>query len=89
MAAPDHPTLADGRKNGIVVLLGTIAGLVLGLLLAGLRELGGDRMRSVRDAERALGAPVLGGIPTLSAKARNGYFGAPVASLVEEAAEFA
>ncbi|MEP6503952.1 MAG: hypothetical protein ABJD97_11510, partial [Betaproteobacteria bacterium] len=66
------PPAAGGREPG-VGLLGPVAGLLLGLLLAGLRELGSDRMRSVREAEWALGVPVLGGIPTLSAKARLGY----------------
>ena len=45
-------------------------GLLLGLLLAALREWPGGRMRTVREAEWALGAPVLGAIPTLSTKAR-------------------
>jgi hypothetical protein len=49
---------------------GLAAGLLLGLLLAALRELGGQRMRSAREASWALGAPVLGAIPTLSARAR-------------------
>jgi uncharacterized protein involved in exopolysaccharide biosynthesis len=72
--APDRPTVAEGTKRKIVALLGPLAGLLLGLVLAGLRELGGERMRSPREAEWALGVPVLGAIPTLSAKARNGYF---------------
>jgi hypothetical protein len=72
--APDHPRVAESEKNRRVALLGPLAGLLLGLMLAGLRELGGDRMRSVGEAEWALGVPVLGGIPTLSAKARNDYF---------------
>jgi hypothetical protein len=78
-AAADRARPAEGRKNAIVAL-GTAAGLLLGLLLAGLRELGGERMRSPRDAERALGAPVLGAIPTLSAKARNACFGPSMGS---------
>jgi hypothetical protein len=53
------------------IRLGPVAGLLLGLSLAARRELGGDRMRSPREAERALGLPVLGAIPTLSARARN------------------
>lgn len=52
-------------------LPGLVAGLLLGLLVAALRELGGQRMRSPREAQWALGAPVLGAIPTLSAKARD------------------
>ena len=77
--APDHPVV--GQKKKIVALLGPVAGLLLGLLLAALRELGGDRMRSPREAEWALGAPVLGAIPTLSAKARNAYLGPPTGAL--------
>jgi tyrosine-protein kinase Etk/Wzc len=79
--APDHPTAAEGKKKKIVALLGPVAGLLLGLLLAGLRELGGERMRSPREAEWALGVPVLGAIPTLSAKARSTYLGPPMGSL--------
>ena len=69
----------DPAPAGRFPLLGPIAGLLLGLLIGGLRELVGDRMRSVREAEQALGVPVLGGLPTLSTQARNGYFGAPAA----------
>ena len=77
--APDHPVA--GQKKKIVALLGPVAGLLLGLLLAALRELGGNRMRSPREAEWALGAPVLGAIPTLSAKARNAYLGSSTGAL--------
>jgi uncharacterized protein involved in exopolysaccharide biosynthesis len=77
---PDHPSAASGKKKRIVALLGPVAGLLLGLVLALLRELGGDRMRSSREAEWALGVPVLGGIPTLSAKARARYFGTAAAA---------
>jgi len=67
---PMHSAAAhgDGRR---ATLPGLAAGLLLGLLAASLRELGGQRMRSPREAQWALGAPVLGAIPTLSAKARN------------------
>ncbi|MGN6524994.1 MAG: GumC family protein [Burkholderiaceae bacterium] len=71
---PDHPAPNEGRKKKVVALLGPVGGLLLGLLLAGLRELGGDRMRSAREVEWALGVPVLGAIPTLGAKARQSYF---------------
>lgn len=73
--APDPATRRS--KSRIVAWPGPLAGLLAGLLLAALRELGGDRMRSPREAERALGLPVLGAIPTLSAKARSAYFGPP------------
>jgi hypothetical protein len=75
-----NPAAADGESNAIV-LLGAGTGLLLGLLLAGLVELGGERIRSPRDAEWALGAPVLGAIPTLSVKARNACFEAPPGAL--------
>jgi hypothetical protein len=62
-SAADEPARAS--------LPGLAAGLLMGLLVASLRELGGQRMRSPREAQWALGAPVLGAIPTLSAKARD------------------
>ena len=82
-AAGRVPTSADGkgdRPGGVVETLahrGLLAGLLLGLLLASLRELRGARMRTPREAEWALGAPVLGAIPTLSAKARAASVGMP------------
>ncbi len=69
-AAGPIPVVADERPVAIVAWPGLVAGLFLGLLVAGLRELPGGRMRTPREAEWALGAPVLGAIPTLSAKAR-------------------
>lgn len=70
---------AAGRPSpgGIAVWPGLVAGLLAGLLLAGLRELRGERMRSPREAEWALGVPVLGTIPTLSARARDACFVPP------------
>jgi len=72
---PGLRSVPEVGSKRFVALLGTAGGLLLGLLLAGLRELGGGRMRSPREAERALGVPVLGAIPTLSAKARDTYLG--------------
>ncbi len=60
---------AEGAGRGLAGA-GLAAGLLLGLLVAAVRELRGQRMRSVREAQWALGAPVLGAIPTLSARAR-------------------
>ena len=71
--APDHPTSAEGKKSRIVALLGPAGGLLLGLLLAFLRELGSDRLRSPREAKAALGMPVLGAVPTLSARSVAAY----------------
>jgi hypothetical protein len=64
--------------QGVAALPGLIAGLLLGLGLAALRELRGGRMRSPHEAEWALGVPVLGAIPTLSAKARDAIVTGPV-----------
>lgn len=71
--APDHPAVADGR-SGVGALPGPIAGLLVGVMLAVLREFGRDRMRTSGEAAHALGVPVLGAIPTLSAKAMTSYF---------------
>jgi hypothetical protein len=60
-----------GGEHPRASLPGLAAGLLMGLLVASLRELGGQRMRSPREAQWALGAPVLGAIPTLSAKTRD------------------
>ena len=67
--APDVDPKPGGLRGGALVP-GLLAGLLLGLLAAAARELRGDRMRSVREAEWALGVPVLGAIPTLSSRAR-------------------
>ncbi|MFL6681265.1 MAG: hypothetical protein ACJ8IK_23200 [Burkholderiaceae bacterium] len=65
----EQPPTPAGLSAGVFVP-GLLAGLLLGLLAAAARELRGDRMRSASEAEWALGAPVLGAIPTLSARAR-------------------
>jgi uncharacterized protein involved in exopolysaccharide biosynthesis len=72
---PDRPAEDSGRRTAFVATWGPLAGLLLGLLLAGLREFGGDRLRSAREAEWALGAPVLGALPTLSQRARSALLG--------------
>lgn len=63
------PGLDDGHRRHLGEL-GVAVGLLLGLLAAAWRELPGQRMRSPREAEWALGAPVLAAIPTLSGRAR-------------------
>ncbi len=82
-AAGPPPMVIAGRavpRDGVSATWGwrgLFAGLLLGLLLAGLRELRGGRMRTPREAEWALGVPVLGAIPTLSAKALAAGAGRP------------
>jgi len=68
--ALDAPPLLTRALAG-AALPGLFAGLLLGLLAAAARELRGDRMRSPREAEWALGVPVLGAVPTLSGRARS------------------
>lgn len=78
---PLAPALEDapaaGGLRGGALAPGLLAGLLLGLLAAAARELRGDRMRSAREAEWALGAPVLGAIPTLSTRARGALLAPP------------
>ena len=69
-AAGIAPAARDGARPD-VALPGLALGLLLGLGVAARRELRGQRMRSPREAEWALGAPVLAAIPTLSARARD------------------
>ena len=65
------------HRDGVAAVPGLVAGLLLGLLAAAARELrGGDRLRSAREAERALGVLVLGGVPTLSGRARRALLAA-------------
>jgi uncharacterized protein involved in exopolysaccharide biosynthesis len=62
---PSVPATSEARKSKIIIFAGPVAGLLLGLLLASLRELLGRRLRTRREVERALGIPMLGAIPTL------------------------
>ena len=75
--APDRLKMSEVGNRWRTGLLGAAGGLLVGLLWACVREMGGGRLRSPREAERALGVPVLGAIPTLSAKARDAYLGLP------------
>jgi hypothetical protein len=71
--APDRLKVSEVGDRNFTWLLGAAGGLLLGVLWACVRERGGGRLRSPREAERVLGVPVLGAIPTLSAKARDAY----------------
>ena len=75
-APPAAGRVAGGRRAA--ALPGLVIGLLVGLMFAALRELRGQRMRSPREAEWALGAPVLGAIPTLSARARDACISGPM-----------
>jgi len=73
--APRRPTTIDGAPPDGLVLPGVLLGLLAGIAVALLRELGGDRLRSARDVRWALGVPVLGALPTLSARSRQALVG--------------
>ena len=53
-------------KLGLATILGGVIGLMLGAAGASLKEQLDDTVRSAEDAERLLGAPVLGSIPILA-----------------------
>lgn len=62
----EPPLLPDGsdwKKRVVITVLGVIAGLCLGLALAGLRSLTDTRLRTKEDVVRKLGLPVLGTLP--------------------------
>jgi uncharacterized protein involved in exopolysaccharide biosynthesis len=60
--APEKP---DGKKKLILAVLGPLAGVALGLLLAGIREYFDHRLQSAQDVERYLGMDTLGIVPEL------------------------
>lgn len=57
---PDKP---ESKKKIVLMVLGPMAGLALGLLLAGLREYFDHRLQSAQDVERYLGLETLGIVP--------------------------
>lgn len=57
---PDKP---ENKKKMVLALIGPMAGLALGLLLAGLREYFDHRLQSAQDVERHLGLETLGVVP--------------------------
>jgi uncharacterized protein involved in exopolysaccharide biosynthesis len=58
-----QPDQADKKKKMALLVLGPLAGLALGLLLAGLREYFDHRLQSGQDVQRYLGLETLGVIP--------------------------
>jgi uncharacterized protein involved in exopolysaccharide biosynthesis len=55
----------DGARSKLPLIAGPVAGLLLGLLLAGLRELLQPRVRTRREVERLLGLHMLGALPSM------------------------
>lgn len=68
--APSKPLPSEGRRKAIILLAGPVIGLLLGLLIAGLRELFDQRLQSRRDVQSRLGLPVLGALPRFGAAER-------------------
>lgn len=63
---PSIPGAKEFTKKKLILAASPPAGLLLGLLLAGSIELLFQRVRTRRDAERMLGLPLVGSLPTLS-----------------------
>lgn len=75
--APSQPLVSEGKRKTVIVLAGPVLGLLLGLLLAGLRELFDQRLQSSRDVRNRLGLPVLGALPRLGSGERQRLAGLP------------
>lgn len=68
---PTVPLVAEGGSGrGALMLLGPLVGLLLGLLLAGVREFLDSRLRGDSEVRRTLGLTVLAGLPVLNAERR-------------------
>lgn len=63
--AAERPSLPDKRK---VMVIAVALGLVIGMVLAALREWLDDRMRSAREIKSSLGMPLLAVIPQSTTK---------------------
>lgn len=63
---PSQPGADEGQRRGKLAVLGPLAGLLLGLLLAGVRELLDRRLHSPVELARLPGLHLLGEIPRLN-----------------------
>jgi capsular polysaccharide biosynthesis protein len=57
------PTSAAGLSRTVLIAVGGLIGLLLGIVLAFLRDRRDDRLRSVADAGRLLSMPIIGMLP--------------------------
>jgi uncharacterized protein involved in exopolysaccharide biosynthesis len=64
---PLTPQTPERSRRSLVLVLGLFGGLMLGLLLGGLREMFDRRLHTPDDVRRQLGLPVLGSLPQLGA----------------------
>jgi uncharacterized protein involved in exopolysaccharide biosynthesis len=67
---PNQPGVDEGQQRGKLALLAPLAGLLLGLLLAGLREMLDRRVHGPVELARLPGLSLLGEIPQLDARRR-------------------
>lgn len=74
--APSRPAENEGKRKALVAIAGPVVGLLLGLLVAGLREVFDQRLQSRRDIQARLGLPVLGALPRYGAAERQRLAGA-------------
>ncbi len=64
--SPIKPKSSEWKKDLLIVLLGSLAGLILGLGVAGYREYSDHRIQSGDEIQRHLGVETLAVIPELS-----------------------
>lgn len=68
--SPTRPIKPETKKRLMVLLLGPLGGLLLGLALAGLREMLDRRLQSPDDLMRLLGIETLAALPDVHGRAR-------------------
>jgi succinoglycan biosynthesis transport protein ExoP len=69
--SPSRPIKPETKKRLMVLLLGPVGGLLLGLALAGLREMLDRRLQSPEDLMRVLGIDTLAALPDVPSRPRN------------------
>lgn len=68
--SPTRPIKPETKKRMMVILLGPLGGLLLGLALAGLREMLDRRLQSPDDLMRLLGIETLAALPDVRSRPR-------------------
>jgi Mrp family chromosome partitioning ATPase/capsular polysaccharide biosynthesis protein len=73
------PSRPSGLSHSVILVLGTLLGLLFGLLLAFVRDVFDDRVRDVAQLERRLGAGTLAVLPHAEGGPADGRDGRPAA----------
>lgn len=68
LEAPAAPRGQEWMPRVLILIIGGVAGLFIGLLMALLRESMEDRFISADHVEKTLGMPVIGSVPMLTAE---------------------